>query len=221
VSECHGFHADAGAGAFISFVHSIRDRVLDSVQQHFEDLGMREKGLEYIQTRTLLGDKDSFMASAMADTYAKVQLISTTVSTTANGNKRQKISASREAHNDRVETIRKKFHGKGSQKALFDDIATRCKVAFKNVMNGYTDEETHERVDGWAEELKEIVSTGVKDILKDFDRRFAVDDEEVKREEDPEAKETLLKAAQEALATLNGPLDALVKDCEAYEKGTA
>jgi hypothetical protein len=218
-TDCNGFYAESGASAFIDAVKGTRKRMLESIKEHFNSLCTPDGAMSSIRYRTQSGDEDSFMALAMAGTYREAIVISAKNTLPVNANKKQRTSGGKQAHTDRINLVRNKLHGRGGQKGVFDDISSRCTAAFMNLMTGYTDENTHEEFEGWITKLKELVSTGVKDVLNDFDRRFAVDDFEIKQEEDPEAKEKLLAAAEQALATLSGPVNDLVKDCEAYENG--
>lgn len=59
------------------------------------------------------------------------------------------------------------------------------------------------------------------DVIHEFERRFRVEEEEIKQEGDKEATKMLKEAAYEALSTIEGPLKQLIDEFEAYEKGVS
>ncbi|KAK4580316.1 hypothetical protein LTR86_000519 [Recurvomyces mirabilis] len=212
------FHGVKGAGNFIQYVHSVHDRIRTEVAELFTQLRSGDAYLEQIRSWTVLPSKDSFIGLALEDTYAAARAITAHMPGLGKRTKLGKNAKSRTpAHRERVKLFREKIEGSGVEENLFQDVASRCETAFDEVLKGHSDQEAG-RSDGWTAKLKGVFVCGAKDIVGYFKGHFAGDDDEVKAEDDPAAREKLLVAAQEALATLEGPLRRLIEVCEAYEK---
>ncbi|KAK3672886.1 hypothetical protein LTR78_007239 [Recurvomyces mirabilis] len=132
---------------------------------------------------------------------------------TARG-KKQKVSSI--AHEMRVELVRNKILGGGREKSLFIDVGERCGAAFQLLLHGRRGESLETQ--GWVEDVEKLLKGGTERILADFSGRWASSEEEVRVEEDLEAKAKLLEAARGALSRLGGPIERLWEECVAAQQ---
>ena len=155
-----------------------------------------------IRAATIQKPDQSFVAKGMHITYDAAEHIS---AVTIQFDIEKGMIANRRlrAHAARVKVIREKITSTDARKSLFIEVGGLAKDDFSK------------KSKQWGEQVEVILNHARKELLADFDRRFAMVDEDVKPE-DTQVAEQLRQAVEEDLEVVNGELAGYVKAWKGY-----
>lgn len=168
----------------------------------------------------------NYVEMAMQPTYDAGKQIKAAHYVTGQG-KRKKVKKGKGAHKERVEAVRRKLVGTGSAPAAFESDTENAfeekklgeaeaqPSVFQSVFD-QTKEAFTKKLNGFAIETTAKLKATSDDIIKDFNRRYSVEEEDTTN--DPQAKQKLLNAAHEALAVLEGVIKQQLDECKRWEK---
>lgn len=198
-----------GQQEFIVMVRKIRDGAMRPMS--FKRQAMLDDFNEVRSRCIFKPDNSSYVSESMEDTYHSCANVAI-VQPREKGVKKRGIKKKDKAegpktspHATRIDIIRAKLTGNSTEPSVFDDVAHSAKTDFD------------ERVSKWIrDEYTRTLKKASEDILRDFNNRFAVQEEDIKQEH-PEAVEKLKIAIEDCLQVVNGELKDSVKRWEGFE----
>lgn len=204
-TECEGFHGVPGSKDFFNSVHTIRDSVIEEVESTFDSLRQDFQALRHLCTH----DEDSYVIESMLKVYNDCKLVTNSnpeLNVAAGGRRRFKKSTAGPA---RIQLIREKLVGSAGrgQQSIFESVRDKVLRDF------------NQKVTRWGQkECLPELKNGCNSVVQEFERRFAVEQEEIKQEGDKEAIAALKQAAESALCAIDGDLKMHIEKFEEYEK---
>lgn len=213
LKACPDFQGAPDTAMFYEMLHECRELIQKAVRQITRTL---RRELMSVTHRVHLQDDiaASFVDNAMRATYDEAAKVKPEHSTLADG---KKVSRTARAHQARVNLIRCKFMGtgtaptdgetgpqRGAQLSVFQSVFEQ----FQASLNA--------KVEAAISEILSKLKATSNEILADFNLRYSVEDDVDTN--DPQMKEELLNAAQQALRLVKGPIQQQLQECKRWEK---
>lgn len=178
---------------------------LSNVNSHQESLGTLKTSLIWVNSTDDVA-KSSFVQAELRSTFAACERLNgSNLQQDAPQPKRRKTGSCQRSkvHMTRVELLRQKLNGSSSrsgERGLLPKLADMSKELFQDILvRGYQAEDG-DHVKPWIEILRKVIDDGAEEIRNNIHERFA--EEGVKEEENHEAVDAILRAANEALDQL-------------------
>lgn len=199
---CEAFQA-VDDTPFLQHISHVQEKLHHDLADLFQQIKAVLNTIRCNTTLDLVGEEStSFVSMIMQQTYEECKKISAAnlVRPMSHTGKVRKKSG---VHAARVDEIRKRFKGTDGVTGIFVAVYHEASSMFESIL------------EPWTTNSQLKMHDASNAVLADFQSRFVT--QEVKTEENDEQSQLLMDKARAAVGILQGELEELLSECEAYE----